>query len=618
MNLGQLEQEFSALDALPDVLYAVIITHTHGNLLTRAQGIMQWRKALLAGQLPEMAALCWPEETLRKTILMRIETLEIPSFCQGQESLTDSVLKDICAGISSAEDYLAKTANKFNDKLAQRQKIKEKDSSFRDEEGIADHVESRDPSVPSKTTEPPNSNKQKSRSSPTQHEKPTASRETSSGLSGQSSSRRGSPEPSTFNQAPNQTSNQTSNHGAPKQSTSSKSTSNQSKAGQNLAHQNNAGEAVIDNLQQRWQNLAENWQALDEVDRQIDQQANAQLGHKKHNTALTATSSSRSQTQDKGKKLPGRGWDLSTGLLSSHGWRDIIRYRQRIKDLPELSHFIAAIGRDKKYYGNKTSDKVDNSQQNKTPTQKKHSESSYAKDIPRKALEMDGIEHGDDINRMLPAELALLCHPILKTLWHAKRAERLLLLYQHQGKQGQGKKKLGAKKTTGLPSKQGIKGKSDLGRGPIIVCLDTSGSMQGEPEHIAKAIVLEALQVAHREQRRCYLFAFSGPEQSTHIQLNLSDGGLIALLKFLQFSFHGGTDLNPVLKLALDKQAEDDWAKADLLLVSDGRFPINKAIVKTIDDSKRTQKLRVFGVLTGNWQHAGMKSFCDDMLSIRC
>jgi len=133
MNLGLLEEEFSALDALPDALYDTVITHTHGPLLIRARGILQWREKLLAGELPEMDELCWPEETVRKTILMRIETLELPSFCQGQESLTDSVLKDICEGISSAEDYLALTDNKFNDKLAQRQKINEKDSSFHDE-----------------------------------------------------------------------------------------------------------------------------------------------------------------------------------------------------------------------------------------------------------------------------------------------------------------------------------------------------------------------------------------------------------------------------------------------------------------------------------------------------
>ena len=68
---------------------------------------------------------------------------------------------------------------------------------------------------------------------------------------------------------------------------------------------------------------------------------------------------------------------------------------------------------------------------------------------------------------MLPSELALLCHPILKTLWHAKRAERLLLLYQHQDKLGRGQKDLGLAERQGALDECGSRGKSSLGRGKL-------------------------------------------------------------------------------------------------------------------------------------------------------
>jgi len=51
--------------------------------------------------------------------------------------------------------------------------------------------------------------------------------------------------------------------------------------------------------------------------------------------------------------------------------------------------------------------------------------------------------------------------------------------------------------------------------GPIILCLDTSGSMRGAREVVAKALALECMRGAHRQQRPCYLYAFSGPGQST-------------------------------------------------------------------------------------------------------
>jgi uncharacterized protein with von Willebrand factor type A (vWA) domain len=585
IKLGLLEQEFSALDALPDALYDVVITHTHGPLLTRARGILQWREKLLAGELPEMDTLCWPEKTLCRTLLMRIETLELPGFCQGQESITDSVLKDICEGISSAEDYLAKTADKFNDKLAQRQKIKEKDSSFRDEEGLADHVQSQaQHTSPHEGPPPLNTRRDKKENRPFKSQSDSLSQQPLSSLAANMSTK-------------------VSTRGANQQHLYSKRSPPTA-----TIEKPSDGEELVNHLQEHWQAMSHQWQQLRQLDQEIERESRQQeklssfVSVSKERTAVT--------------NLPGRGWDLSTGLLTSQGWRDIIRYRQRIKELPELIHFINTIGREENIAGNTNLATVDLSPE--TPVLSNEPGKGQRRNkVPRKALEMDGIERGDAINRMLPSELALLCHPLLKTLWHAKRAERLLLLYQHQGKYGQGKKDEGTLEKKSSLNKEGHKGQSSLGRGPLIICLDTSGSMQGEPEHIAKAAVLEALTLAHRQQRLCHLVAFSGPNQAMLYQLDLRQGGLIELLKFLRYSFHGGTDLSHALQLALCKREEEGWKKADILLVSDGRFPISNALINTLNRCRRDHKLRLFGVLTGNWQHDTLHVFCNDVLRIR-
>ncbi|OUS08099.1 hypothetical protein A9Q90_04505 [Gammaproteobacteria bacterium 54_18_T64] len=593
MNLGLLEDEFSALDALPDALYDVVITHTHGPLLTRARGIMQWREKLLAGQLPELHELCWPEKELRTILLMRLETLELAELCSGQESLTDSVLIDICEGVISAADYLALTANKFNDKLAQRQQISDKDSSFRAEDGLADHVESRSPQAMTQSAP------KKRGPTPTSQAKPAQERGNNRQQQGATATRQGQ---ATQSVATPPTSSQ---HGNTESSqTSAPQGTRQQNPAQALTKIHSAAQEGRNTLQQRWQNLADNWRQLQEVERSIDRKK--PLQHKAFASKKEALKSS----------LPGRGWDLSTGQLNSQGWRNIIRYRQGIKKHPELISFIDAIGRERKSSGRDQAATIDTRPQTRSQSAV-HDKGERGRNIPRKALEMDGIERGDDINRMLPTELALLCHPILKTLWHARRAERLLLLYQHQAKREPEQKKGGIKAKQGEPSERGRQGQSSLARGPIILCLDTSGSMHGEPEHIAKAVVLEALQMAHREQRPCYLYAFSGPEQTTCHQLDLRQGGLIEVLDFLQFSFHGGTDLPQALQLALHKQRQKGWQKADILLVSDGRFPLDKKILDEIQQCKKTRHLRVFGILTGSWQLSGMQVLCNDTLRIR-
>jgi uncharacterized protein with von Willebrand factor type A (vWA) domain len=69
--------------------------------------------------------------------------------------------------------------------------------------------------------------------------------------------------------------------------------------------------------------------------------------------------------------------------------------------------------------------------------------------------------------------------------------------------------------------------------GPIILCLDTSGSMRGAREVVAKALALECMRGAHRQQRQCYLYAFSGPDQVQELELSVDLKSLDKLLEFL-------------------------------------------------------------------------------------
>ena len=45
-------------------------------------------------------------------------------------------------------------------------------------------------------------------------------------------------------------------------------------------------------------------------------------------------------------------------------------------------------------------------------------------------------------------------------------------------------------------------------KGPVIICIDTSGSMNGEPEDIAKSLSLFILLECIKEKRSCYIISF--------------------------------------------------------------------------------------------------------------
>ena len=88
--LQQLEQKFQYLDQLPETLYDIIVTHLHGELNQRIEGILQWREALLQGHLPNHKSLVWSEVSIREMILKRLDVLEIVQYCKNPETLAYS------------------------------------------------------------------------------------------------------------------------------------------------------------------------------------------------------------------------------------------------------------------------------------------------------------------------------------------------------------------------------------------------------------------------------------------------------------------------------------------------------------------------------------------------
>ena len=147
-------------------------------------------------------------------------------------------------------------------------------------------------------------------------------------------------------------------------------------------------------------------------------------------------------------------------------------------------------------------------------------------------------------------------------------------------------------------------------RGPIIAVIDTSGSMHGLPERIAKALVLEALRTAHAEKRRCCLFIFGGPGQTVEIELDLSPEGVGRLLEFLSLSFGGGSDPAEAIAGVLRRLADNEWAKADALLVSDGEWPAPPGLTDAVQRARETGT-RFHGIQIGNRGPTGLHEICD-------
>jgi uncharacterized protein with von Willebrand factor type A (vWA) domain len=198
----------------------------------------------------------------------------------------------------------------------------------------------------------------------------------------------------------------------------------------------------------------------------------------------------------------------------------------------------------------------------------------------------------------------MLGHPKLRMLWHARRSERALLTYRVEGVEIERVQV----EREGYEEIEGKRPRPE--RGPIFAVIDTSGSMHGLPEQVAKAVVLEALRTAHAEKRRCFLYAYSGPGQVFEHELDLSADGIGRLLEFLGFSFGGGNDEAGMMAKVIARLKEENWKKADVVFVSDGEWPAPASLVAAVK-SVREGGTRFHGVQIGNRGRTGLHAVCD-------
>lgn len=193
--------------------------------------------------------------------------------------------------------------------------------------------------------------------------------------------------------------------------------------------------------------------------------------------------------------------------------------------------------------------------------------------------EINGLRYSSDIPSVLPAELAMMKNPAANKLFQLKFAQKQLLSFDYHNESAGLKEEHKTEEVDVAKKDQ---------KGPVIICVDTSGSMGGTPENIAKTVTFALSKIAIEEGRKCYLISFS-----TEIEiLDLSDfkngDPLARLVQFLRMSFNGGTDASPALKHAVKMLKKDGYKNADVLMISDfvmGTLPAD--LVKSIEAEKK-------------------------------
>jgi uncharacterized protein with von Willebrand factor type A (vWA) domain len=303
-------------------------------------------------------------------------------------------------------------------------------------------------------------------------------------------------------------------------------------------------------------------------------------------------------------------WDLMHGLLRSSGWQQVMRIRRLIEGLPELVRLIRRLGRAREATLPEEVHSAEVQVMERTIAPSTQVLTTRVPDVPG---ETRGVRRSSRVARMLAAEAMLLNHPRLRLVWHARHAERTLLTYEDDDRMPE---VVHCQGLVWRPSPNRVPEKR-LEMGPMLVCVDTSGSMQGGAEAVAKAAVLEAVRTAHAQRRPCHVFAFSGPDEVVEMELGLDLEGVERLTQFMGQTFRGGTDISGPLERALAKLEDGNWQLADLLIASDGEFGAPRAVVEALAGAKDKLGLRVQGILIGDRETIGFLEIADDMFWVR-
>lgn len=246
----------------------------------------------------------------------------------------------------------------------------------------------------------------------------------------------------------------------------------------------------------------------------------------------------------------GRLWDLSLSdirITDLSLLQDYAKLLERNKDLIELAH---ALGRFRLAEAAYEKEIVAKSVQQSKPVI-----NAYGKS------ELVGITESDDLNHVLPTELALFSDQSTENIFFKRFAEKKLQTFNLIDKSSENY-------TSIKEEEQSKKVKKD--KGPIIIAVDTSGSMTGEPEKLAKIIAFAITKIAVTNNRKAYLITFSTRMRT--IELTNFQNSLPDLIDFLEMTFSGGTDPGIAVNEAIRKMKDETYQNADLLVVTDGIF----------------------------------------------
>jgi uncharacterized protein with von Willebrand factor type A (vWA) domain len=220
------------------------------------------------------------------------------------------------------------------------------------------------------------------------------------------------------------------------------------------------------------------------------------------------------------------------------------------------------------------------------------------KTLERGVAEAYDIELGSELGRLIPAELLAMHHPVLKRDFHRRVLEGTVLQYR-------------------------LRDDEQKGKGPMVVCIDVSSSMQGDKEMWSKAVALTLMDIARRQRRLFRAVMFSSGDVSLKVlDLNRErryQPDLNKVVEMAEYFPGGGTDFEAPIDAAVELLGEKKLKRGDIVIITDGESQVSPQWLARLKERKAALDFSIFAVLVdvGSAEMSSLAQFADRITSVK-
>ena len=266
------------------------------------------------------------------------------------------------------------------------------------------------------------------------------------------------------------------------------------------------------------------------------------------------------------------GMGLSEAENSQIDVRRALRAYRKVRHDPRLSEILARAGRFRRFL-----------------------QAAQRQKVFHGYDDLVGVRPDDDVGRLCPSELLALGSDdeTVELDFYRRLIEKQTLCREYRGV-------------------------DKVGKGPVILCVDESGSMHGEPICDAKALVLALAWNARKEKRWVGLVAYSGDTGERLLTLRPDKWDEGKLMDWLTAFIGGGSNMDvPVRELPEYWKRLGAQGKTDVFMVTDAICDIPSSVQAAFLAWKKQAKAKVYTLVVSGYQPGDLAAISDVAASVK-